>query len=66
MCRRVAKPAGLPSQVSRVAGEHINGLGTPGVNEFGTVDFLTVKIYMMCYLLILKVSEHQDSRWAER
>jgi hypothetical protein len=52
--------------VSRVAGEHINGLRAPGVNEFRTVDFLTVEIYMIYYLLILKVSEHQDSRWTER
>jgi hypothetical protein len=52
--------------VSRMSREQFNELRVPGVNEFRTIDFLTIETYMICYLFILRVNDHWDSGRAKR
>ena len=54
------------SNVSKLARNQVNDLKVLGTCECSTSGIiLTVEIYKICYLLILKGSEHWDRVWME-
>jgi hypothetical protein len=52
------------TNISKLARDQFNGLKAPGDDECSvSANFLTVEVYKICYLLMLKGSEHWDSVW---